>query len=269
MPIQRSLDLRSVSDQEFEQIDDAVMRCADASQNHFGHLFDERIYENDVATRLRAEGFEVHTQVPVSVTHGSFHKTYLLDLVVNQMLYELKAVSGLIPEHDMQALHYAMLQDIRLVKLINFGGERIRGKLLVNSMHGVSRHQPMIRNSGWQRLSDHCERLVQQLKDIIRDFGTHLDVSLYNEALIHHLGGEDICLNRVGVCADGRHLGSHLVQMHSPHHAFAMTSFTTSQPNYLRHLEVLLSHVPELMGLQWINLNHSRLQVTTVTKPGK
>lgn len=49
MPIQPRLQLRSVSDQEFEQIDDAVMRCAYASQNHFGHLFDERIYENDVS----------------------------------------------------------------------------------------------------------------------------------------------------------------------------------------------------------------------------
>jgi hypothetical protein len=126
-----------------------------------------------------------------------------------------------------------------------------------------------MRNSGWHPLSDHCEGLVQQLKDVIRDFGTHLDVGLYNEALIHHLGGEDICLKRVGVCEDGRHLGSHLVQMHSPHHAFAMTSFTTPQPNYLRHLEVLLSHAPELTGLQWINLNHSQLEVTTVTKPGK
>lgn len=269
MPIQPRLQLRSVSDQEFEQIDEVVMRCAYASQNHFGHLFDERVYENDIAARLRGEGFEVHTQEPVLVTHGSFEKTYRLDLVVNQMLYELKAVSGLIPEHDMQALHYAMLQDVRLVKLINFGGERVRGKLLVNAMHGVSRHQPTMRNSSWRPLSDNCERLVQQLKDVIRDFGTHLDVSLYNEALVHHFGGENNCVRRVEVSVDGRHLGTHLVQMHSSQHAFFMTCFTTPQPNYLRHLEVLLSHAPELTGLQWINLNHSRLEITTVTKPGK
>lgn len=268
MPIHRSLDLRSGSDQEFEQIDGAVMRCAYASQNYFGHLFDERIYENDVAARLRAEGFEVHTQVPVLVTHGSFEKNYYLDLVVNQTLYELKAVSGLMSEHDMQALHYAMLQDVRLVKLINFGGERVRGKLLVNAMHGVSRHQPTMRNSGWRPLSDRCEPLVQQLKDIIRDFGTHLDVNLYNEALIHCLGGVDYCLRRVEIRVDGRHLGSHLVQMHSQHHAFAMTCFTAPQPHYLRHLEVLLSHASGLAGLQWFNLNHSRLEVTTVTKQG-
>lgn len=99
MPIRSSLDLRSISDIEFQQIDDAVMRCSYASQNHFGHMFHERIYENDVAARLRSEGFEVHTQVPVYLTHEGFQKVYYLDLVVNQMLYELKATSRLIPEH--------------------------------------------------------------------------------------------------------------------------------------------------------------------------
>ena len=266
MPIHRSLDLRSISDAEFGQVDGAVMRCAYAAHNHFGHMFDERIYENDVASRLRAEGFDVHTQVPIEVTHGGFQKTYRLDLVVNQMVYELKAVSALAPGHDMQALHYAMLQDVRLVKLINFGGTRVCGRLLTNAMHGVSRHQPKVKNPGWHPLSDNCERLVGQLKDLISDLGTHLDVRLYNEILVHHLGGEANCLHRAEVRVDGEARGTHLVQFHSPQHAFCVTSFNAPQPNYRRHLEVLLRHVPALLGLQWINMNHSHLEITTVTK---
>lgn len=267
MPIHRSLDLRSISDAEFEQIDTAVMRCAYAAQNRFGQMFDERIYENDVAARLRAEGFEVHTQVPITVTHGSFQKIYYLDLVVNQMLYELKAVSCLLSEHDMQALHYAMLQEVRLVKLINFGEHRVRGKLLPNAIHGVSRHQPKLKNLGWHLLSDRCERLVQQLKEVIHDLGTHLEVRLYNEILVHCFGGEPNCLQRAEVSVDGETRGTHLLQFHSAEHAFTMTSFSEPQTNYLRHLEVLLRHVPTLTGVQWINLNHSRLQITTVTEP--
>jgi len=73
---------------------------------------------------LRAENFDVHTQIPVLVTHGGFQKTYDLDLVVNQMIYELKVVASLMNDHDAQALHYAMLQDVRLVKLINFGEKK-------------------------------------------------------------------------------------------------------------------------------------------------
>jgi GxxExxY protein len=267
MPIQPSLVLQSVSDLDFAAIDDAVMRCAYASQNHFGNLFDERIYENDLAARLRAEGFDVHTQVPVTVTHGSFVKTYYLDLVVNQMLYELKAVATLIPEHEMQAIHYAMMLEIRLVKLLNFGGDKVRGKLLPNAMHDRSRYQPRMRNTGWHQLSHNCERLIVYLKELISDWGTHLHTRLYNEALVHHFGGEVNCLQRAEVCSEGKSLGTHLVQMHGPNHAFAVTSFTEPQPNYLRHLEVLLRHVPAIEGLQWINLNHSRLEITTVTRP--
>ncbi len=266
MPIHRTINLQDLSDTDFERIDDVVMRCAYAAQNQFGHRFDERIYENDVAARLRAEGFEVNTQVPVTVTHGSFQKTYYLDLIVNQMLYELKAAKGIVSEHDMQALHYAMLQDVRLVKLINFGEVRVRGKLLPNAMHGRSRHQPKMRISGWQPLSDSCERLVQQLNSVISDLGTHLDVRLYNEVLVHLLGGEVNCLQRADVCVDGQTRGTHLVQFHSPQHGFIMTSFHEPQPNFLLHCQVLLRHVPVLTGLQWINLSHSRLEITTVTK---
>ena len=101
MPIHRTIELPTISDAEFEQVDGAVMRCAYAAQNYFGSRFNERIYENDIAARLRSEGFDVQTQVPVTVTHGSFEKTYFLDLLVNRMLYELKAVSDLVAEHDM------------------------------------------------------------------------------------------------------------------------------------------------------------------------
>ena len=126
MPIHPSLQLKSVSDTDFAVLDKAVMDCAYAAHNKFGRLFDERIYENDVAARLRALGLEAHTQVPVRVEHGTFQKTYYLDLVVNHMLYELKVVSILTSDHDAQALHYAILQDIRLVKLLNFGEVKVR-----------------------------------------------------------------------------------------------------------------------------------------------
>ena len=104
MPITPSLLLRPVSDDQFAIIDEAVMRCAYAVQNKFGRLFDEQVYENDLAARLRAEGFEVYTQVPIEVTHHGFKKTYFLDLVVNHMLYELKVVATLTGDHDVTSL---------------------------------------------------------------------------------------------------------------------------------------------------------------------
>ena len=129
MPIEPALQLRDLTQSAFDELDEVVMRHAYAAQHKFGRLFDERIYENDLAKRLRAEGLDVHTQVPVKVSHVSFEKSYFLDLIVNDMLYELKVVTALLPEHQAQALHFAMMNNIRRVKLINFTLLKIFGSI--------------------------------------------------------------------------------------------------------------------------------------------
>lgn len=263
MPIQPTLKLRSVSDSEFTVVDKAVMRCAYASHNKFGRLFDERIYENDVAARLRAEGFDVHTPVPIEVMHDSFETTFRLDLVVDQIIYELKAVTALAKEHDAQALHYAMLQDVRLVKLLNFGAGKVQGKLLANAVRAADRYCPTVNNSGWRIVTPQCERLVNHLRELIHDWGTHLSCHLYNDGLVHHFGGEAQCLHRVDLKSDETVLGTHPVQFYSPGFVFVVTALSRDQAAYRRHLEVLLAHAG-LRGMQWINLNHSRIEITTI-----
>ena len=100
MPIHCPIALDPVSDTDFVNIDRLVMAASYASQNHLGRLCDERVYENDVAARLLASGSgEIHTQVPVTVTHHTFLKTYWLDLVVGQMIYELKSAELLASAH--------------------------------------------------------------------------------------------------------------------------------------------------------------------------
>ena len=263
MPIHPSLHLHSVSDTEFAVIDKAVMDCAYAAHNKFGRLFDERVYENDVAARLRALGFEVHTQVPLVVEHGSFRKTYYLDLVVNHMLYELKVVSALTSDHDSQALNYAMLQDIRLVKLLNFGEPKVRGKVLQNALESKDRRQATLRKTGMIFLSANCERLVAHLRDLLHDWGTHLSANLYAEGLVHYFGGEPRCVQRLELHDGNNLLGTHRIQLHSEDHAFVITSLHRDQEAYRSHLDVLLAHT-RLKGIQWVNLNRSRVEITTI-----
>jgi GxxExxY protein len=174
--------------------------------------------------RLRTLGLEVHTQVIVRAEHGSFQKRYFLDLVVNQMLYELKVVALLVQQHDAQALHYAIMQDIRLVKLLNFGGPRVRGKLLQNALQGKDRTRPSLRKSGMKLLTPNCDRLVAHMRELLHDWGTHLSPGLYSEALVHHFGGETHCVNREELTDGPIFLGTHPVQLHSERHAFTVTA---------------------------------------------
>ncbi|MCU0749284.1 MAG: GxxExxY protein [Akkermansiaceae bacterium] len=266
MPIEPTLHLESVSDEQFAEIDKVVMACAYAVHNKFGRLFDERVYENDLAARLRAEGFDVHTQVPVSLSHGGFRKTFFLDLVVNQMLYEIKVVGALVDEHDAQALNYAMLQNIRLVKLVNFGECRVRGKLLPNAVRFEERFRPIFGKSGFHVLTPQCEYLVDHLESICHDWGTHLSRQLYNEALVYYFGGEAHCVERVDLYDGDKVLGTHRVQFYSHDRAFAVTSLQRDQAAYRSHLNVLLSHTP-LKSIQWINLSRACIEITTIERP--
>jgi hypothetical protein len=61
-------------------------------------------------------------------------------------------------------------------------------------------------------------------------------------------------------------LGTHRVQLHADGHAFIVTSLSNDQAAYQEHLKVLLT-LARLKGIQWINLNHSQVEITTI-EPG-
>lgn len=69
MPIHRPL-IRDLAPAEFDSVDRDVMGCAFASQNEQGRLFDERVYENDIALRLHSlEGLKIKSQSLLVMDH--------------------------------------------------------------------------------------------------------------------------------------------------------------------------------------------------------
>lgn len=108
---------------------------------------------------------------------------------------------------------------------------------------------------------------MDHLKALMADWGTHLDSHLYSEALVHFFGGETECLQRVGVMSGEVKLGTHLIQSHAPGLAFIITSLHTKQTAYHKQLNAVFERIP-VEGIQWINLNHSRVEITTLIKDG-
>ena len=264
MPIACPLKIRNLTQPEFDERDAMVMRCAYAAQNALGRLCDERVYENDLARRLRADGFKsVQTQVPVTVAHDGFAKEYRIDLVADNALYELKTVNAFVPQHDAQGLHYAMLLDLNHAKLLNFRTGKVQGKLLFNALLGEKRRHVRWETRAWLALSPECERLEHRLRDLLEDWGACLEARLYEEALIHFCGGEMRCVRRIPVVLDGVELGSHAVLSHAERLFFLVTAFTTE-------LEVQRNHIRRLLALtgqravQWVNLNRTTVQMETI-----
>ncbi len=100
------------------------------------------------------------------------------------------------------------------------------------------------------------------LRAIINDWGTHLSNCLYNDALVYFFG-EEQCTQRIELYLGSMQIGTHRVQCHSDEIAFVVTSLSRCQAAYKEHLRVLLAH-SKLKAIQWINLNHSLVEIITV-----
>lgn len=245
-------------------IDRSVMACAYDSQNELGRLCEERVYENDVAARLRALGFtEVHTQVPVTVSHGSFTKTYRLDLVGNQMVYEFKTAVDFVAEHDLQGIHYAVLLSVDRVKLLNFRTAKVTGRLKRAPLFAGKQRDVRMVSKDWHPLSDRCDHLRKQIMVLLQDWGAFLEARLYEEALVHFCGGETACVVRLPLRRAGIPLGHHRMACHAANLGFVVTAMTDDWQDYREHL-LRLVRFTGLRGIQWLNLCHSELQLVTI-----
>ena len=268
MPIHCPLSIEPISDAEFDRIDEVAMRCAYASQNELGRLCDERVYEKDLAARLRAEGFQVFTQIPVTVSHLTFTKTYRLDLVVNHMPYELKAAAAIIGEHESQALHYAVMLAFSRVKIINFGAPKVGGLLKRSPVTRADACRIITDTRSWKPIEPACERLRRCLTTFLEDVGGFLQCHLYEEAMIHACGGEAGCVVRLSVMRDGLELGTHRFNSHDHDLAFVITCFTSGAAAYESQLKRLIQ-LTDLRAIQWFNIAHNQLISVTVEKEGK
>ncbi len=97
-----------------------------------GHL--EKVYENGLAHRLRKIGLTVERQKPLQVrdADGTVLGDYFADLFVeNSLVFELKAVRTLAPEHTAQTLGYLRASGHRHAMLINFGSTKLQVKKLI------------------------------------------------------------------------------------------------------------------------------------------
>jgi GxxExxY protein len=252
--------------EDFKRLDREVMRHAFASQNELGRLCEEAVYQADLAERLRANGFtEARTRESVRVSHADFVKSYYVDLIADHALYELKAVPAFSDRHRAQLVHYMLLLGFRCGKLLNFGSERVDGRLHATRLTPSLRRKITTDTSRWQRQSPACKELQSVMLALLADWGAFLEVSLYEEALTHFLGGPDWVKQRVSLFRGTVQLGDQSMNIHSRGSGFVVTAFTTELAVHETNLRKLLALSP-LHTLQWINLKRALVQFTTLTR---
>src|ERR1043166_870565 len=245
MPITSPVSLNPIRQQEFAQLDYAVMRHAFECQNQLGRLCDEQIYQNDLAARLEAADVPVQTEVPVTVTCRDFTKTYYLDLVVaNAGIYELKTSLNLVGEHDAQLLNYLFLREASHGKLINFRPAQVESRFINTTLTHQERRNFEVQTRAWQE-RDQTDRILREnVIAMLEDWGCWLDVALYTEALIHFAGGETQVVQSVPLVRSNLSLGKQHFNLLNAETAFRVTALTEGMEDYQRDLRCLLGASP-------------------------
>lgn len=147
MPIRVGVEIRRMGDEEFKARVYEVMGHVFDAHRELGRLFHEKIYQREVARRVR----DAIREVPVDVSFEGFCKTYYLDLLVGGgALFELKAVEAFSPRHELQLMHYLFLTDLPHGKLVNLRSERVEHRFVNNVTSPSARTVFSLAGEGWQ-----------------------------------------------------------------------------------------------------------------------
>lgn len=116
-----------------KRISERVIGRVYAVGNELGPGFLEGVYEKALCIELVRNGFLVERQKELNVNYkGEIVGKYFADILVEGcLLLEIKAVSGLIPEHKAQVINYLKATGLSVSLLINYGKPRTEIRRIV------------------------------------------------------------------------------------------------------------------------------------------
>lgn len=261
MPIECLFEVEPISKSRFHEIDYQVMRVVFDTQNELGRLYHESVYQSEVAEKCSAFELSVITEGEILLKLQDFTKSYFIDaLVDNGALYELKAVETLQERHEAQLLNYLFLTGLSEGKLVNFSSPSVQYRFVSTTIAPEDRFLFTHDFSEWNadRLPIR-HRIVELVDSILKEWGCFLDVHLYEDALVHFLGGEELVRKSVEVILEGRVVGKHPMCLIDVRTGLHVSSVIKGVDLYRKHLEKMLFHT-RLESLMWVNFCRNKVQ---------
>jgi GxxExxY protein len=250
MPVSTTFPVQQFSQEDFGKVAFEVVGHAFAVHNALGRKFHESVYKGTLQQLLSPRSV---TEFAITLSHGSFVKNLYVDLLVDAGCpFELKSVARLSDSHLSQLIQYLMLLDLRHGKLINFGAEKVEHQF-VNCHESTQQRQQFDldrRNWSVSRVTTSFEQTVVAL---VKNWGTGLSRSLYEEACVHMFGGKECCERLVETYWNGRTTGRQPVKMIDDGVAFEITCKRKDLAIYASHLQKLLVN-SNLRALLWANI---------------
>lgn len=266
MPIVCDSKVKLLSQDEFHAIDRVVMRQSFDIQNELGRFYDESVYQNELVFRLKSLGFPTASEVLIKVVHQDFVKHYFLDLFVGYgAVYELKAADALVGKHQSQLVHYLILLSLHHGKLINFKPKSVEHRFVSTKISSGSRFDVYFDERHWIESVPEDQLIKKKLHDLMNDWGAFLDVDLYEEAILHFLGGYEKRVHSLDVSVGGRIVGQQKVCLLQDNVALHISAIQRNQSSYQKHIARLFEHT-RLTQIQWVNFNQNKIEMNTLKK---
>jgi len=266
MPIFTSAPITVFDQESFHVVDKIATGCAFDIHNGMGRYLDERLYQAELAARLKDRRLTVLREMKITLTLDSFTRDYYVDILVNGgVIIETKTAEALAPAHRAQVLNYLYLCGLHHATLLNFRTERVQHEFVSSSLTLEQRRQVSWNLGDWKPLSAGCETLHGTMQRALADWGSGLDPTLYRDAVTHFLGGEAKVIREVKVASEHGLLGTQKVHLLADDIAFSVTASIHRPQVVLEHHRRFLQHTP-LRAIQWINLNRHTVTLHTIQK---
>ncbi|HUG90674.1 MAG TPA: hypothetical protein VML55_07575, partial [Planctomycetaceae bacterium] len=166
--------------------------------------------------------------------------------------------------HRSQLLNYLLLADLSRGKLVNLRPALVEHEFVNTTLKWTDRTAFEFCDDAWNATVAGHEVLHDLFVAMLRDWGTGLDLTLYEEAVTHFLGGAERVLREVAVSFEGQPVGMQKFRLAGPETAFKITAIRPDdQPWFEEHTRRLLSHVA-LGAIQWINVSLGLVTFRTI-----
>lgn len=119
----------------------------------------EPIYNEALHLELLDRGIENESEkyLPCFYKHHQLEKYYKMDLVVGEVVVELKSVSELVPAHRTQLFNYMRLTKKSVGLLINFGQPSLQGE---RYLYSEAANECFMVDKDMRRLDDIYEKFM-------------------------------------------------------------------------------------------------------------
>ncbi|MBM4036723.1 MAG: GxxExxY protein [Planctomycetes bacterium] len=215
MPIEGPEGIRTISQEEFYEIDYGVMRLIFDIHKELGRLWDEKIYKKELAFRCHRAGHkDVRLEVPIKVSFREFARTYHMDILLDgAAMYELKTASTLTRDHRKQAIQYLLLAGLNHGRLINMRPPAVQYTFVSTRLTSEQRRRYSVEDAAWLDTDSDGEWLKKTMLDLLADWGAFLPAELYQQAIVCLRGGEEVVSQHIEIVEGTRVIATQPAQL--------------------------------------------------------